>query len=75
MSKTTPTVPSIKGKGLGGFYRDVVREMKHVTWPTRHEAFRLTGVVLGVCGLLTLLLYSFSFAVEQLLHILGIGGK
>ena len=40
-------LPKSKG-GLKGFYNEVVREMKKVTWPTRSETNRLTGVVLAV---------------------------
>lgn len=74
MSKTTPPVPDIKGRGIQGFYKDVVREMKHVNWPTRQETTRLSGTVLGVCGLLAVLLTGLSFLLEQALRILGIGG-
>ncbi len=47
-------------KGLKGFYRDVLREMKHVHWPTRHETNRLTGVVLAICALTVLILTALS---------------
>ena len=74
-NKTTSPVPDIRGRGIAGFYRDVLREMKHVTWPTRSETTRLTGVVLGICVMLALVLTALSFVLEQLLHIVGIGGK
>lgn len=74
MSKSTPPVPDIKGRGLSGFFRDVQREMKHVNWPTRQESTRLTGVVLGVCGLLALVLTALSFGLEMLLKMIGVGG-
>ncbi|MBL8065266.1 MAG: preprotein translocase subunit SecE [Chthonomonadaceae bacterium] len=66
-------LPSSKGSGINGFYRGVLREMKHVTWPTRAEAMRLTGVVLGTCGLLALVLTGFSLGLEMLLGLIGIG--
>jgi len=74
-NKPTPPVPDIRGRGIAGFYRDVLREMKHVTWPTRSETTRLTGVVLGICVMLALVLTALSFVLEQVLHIIGIGGK
>ena len=52
-------VPKMK-RGLKGFFRDVVREMKHVTWPSPQETTRLTGVVLAVCAMLILLLWIAS---------------
>lgn len=76
MSKLTPSSGGpFRGKGPAGFYRDVMREMKHVNWPTRQEATRLTGVVLGVCVLLAVVLTGLSFALEMLLKMLGIGGQ
>lgn len=75
MSKSTPPIPDIKGRGISGFYRDVMREMKHVNWPTRQESTRLTGVVLGVCGLLALVLTGLSFGLEVLLRMVGIGAN
>ena len=48
--------------------------MKHVNWPTRQEALRLTGVVLGICGLLAFVLTALSFGLEMVLKLIGIGG-
>ncbi len=31
-----------------GFVADLVEELKKVSWPSRNETMRLTGVVLGV---------------------------
>lgn len=52
-------LPKMK-RGLRSFFRDVVREMKHVTWPKRQETNRLTGVVIAVCTGLTVLLLVLS---------------
>ncbi len=35
-------------RGIVGYLRGVASEMQKVTWPSREEATRLTGVVLGV---------------------------
>lgn len=35
-------------RGIAAYFRGVVAEMQKVTWPSREEATRLTGVVLGV---------------------------
>lgn len=68
-------VPNLKRRGVSGFLADVRREMKHVTWPTRKEATRLTGVVLAVCFAAVLLLYGlgelFHFTIEALLKMRG----
>ncbi|MGC8775252.1 MAG: preprotein translocase subunit SecE [Chlorobaculum sp.] len=42
------------------YYRDVVGEMRKVSWPTREEVKDMTVVVLTVSGILAL----FTFAVD-----------
>ncbi len=63
-------VPNIKRRGLKGFMRDVQREMRHVTWPTRAETNRLTGVVLAVCALAILILTGLSLLFQTLFDLL-----
>ena len=58
--------PNIKKRGWKGFYRDVIREMKYVNWPTRHETNRLTGVVIAVSLIATLVLFVLSTAFSLL---------
>jgi len=53
-------VPRSK-RGLRGFLAEVQREMKKVSWPTRAETNRLTGVVLAVCILLVAYLSILGF--------------
>ena len=52
-------------RGPKGFFNEVVREMKKVSWPSKAETHRLTYVVLAVCGLLvaTLTVMSYVFGV------------
>lgn len=47
-------------RGLRGFLNEVSREMKKVSWPTRAETNRLTGVVLGVCFLIGTVMITMS---------------
>lgn len=60
-------VPSSK-RGLKGFMNEVRREMKKVSWPTKPETNRLTGVVLAVCLLLVAFLTAigavFGFVID-----------
>ncbi|MCU0315777.1 MAG: preprotein translocase subunit SecE [Fimbriimonadaceae bacterium] len=63
-------LPSRKRGGIKGFFRDVIAEMKKVIWPTPRETTRLTGVVLGVCALVVILLTLSSLAVEALLKVI-----
>lgn len=70
----TPSIPIPKSKrGLKGFINEVKREMVKVTWPSRPEATRLTGIVLAVCSLLGLLLTLLSFALDMLIKLLTKG--
>ena len=48
-------------RGLRGFFNEVGREMKKVSWPTRAETYRLTSVVLGVCCLVTAVMLVMSW--------------
>ncbi len=65
-------VPRSK-RGIKGFFAEVKREGKKVSWPTVPETHRLTGVVLGVCALLVVTLttlgYVFQFVVDFLTHL------
>jgi preprotein translocase SecE subunit len=53
-------------RGPKSFLKDVVREMKKVSWPSKHETNRLTGVVLVVCGGLVAILSILS----ELFHLI-----
>lgn len=66
-------MPSSK-RGLKGFYRDVMRELRHVTWPTQRESVRLTGIVLAVCFFVTALLTILSVIVDFAFRLLFRGG-
>ncbi len=69
-------IPSLKKRGLKGFYRDVVREMKHVHWPSRQETNRLTGVVMAVCLITIGVLTALSFVFDTIfLQIFRAGGS
>lgn len=71
---SVPT-PNIKRRGLKGFYRDVVRELKHVSWPSRQETNRLTGVVLAVCAIATVVLTVLAIGFDTILRIIIGGAK
>jgi preprotein translocase SecE subunit len=69
--KPQGSVPIPRSKrGLKGFLNEVSREMKKVSWPTRTETNRLTGVVLGVCvlvgGIMIVMSTFFDFLVKMI---------
>jgi len=65
-------VPKSK-RGLKGFFNEVGREMKKVSWPTKSETNRLTGVVLAVCGLVVAILTAMSYAFETITNLITRG--
>ena len=61
-SDTPSSLPIPKSRrGLKGFFVEVSREMKKVSWPTRKETTRLTGIVLAVTVLSVITLTSLSY--------------
>lgn len=67
-------VPKMR-RGVKSYFKDVQREMKHVTWPTKQETTRLTGVVLGICFLVTILLTLLSLGIDFVLQAILRGGN
>jgi preprotein translocase subunit SecE len=60
-------------RGMKGFWSEVGRELKKVSWPTKQETTRLTGVVLAVCIGAVVLLYLLSTVFHEVLNILSRG--
>ena len=65
-------IPKSK-RGVKGFFVEVARELKKVTWPDRHETNRLTGVVLAMCAIITLALLGLSQVAEIAINVLTHG--
>ncbi|PIW70678.1 MAG: preprotein translocase subunit SecE [Ignavibacteriales bacterium CG12_big_fil_rev_8_21_14_0_65_30_8] len=49
-----------------GFFEDVVKEMKKVTWPTKDELKESTNVVIVVCLLIAAFTYAIDMIITQL---------
>jgi len=58
---------------MKGFFSEVQREMKKVSWPTRAETNRLTAVVLIVCAGLVVLFTALSVVFDTLVSLLTKG--
>jgi preprotein translocase subunit SecE len=43
------------------FFLDARQEIRHVNWPTRQEAMRLTGIVIGISLVLAAFLGAFDY--------------
>ncbi len=52
-----------------GFFTDVTKEMKKVTWPRREELQESTLVVLIVCGVIALFVYGVDILVSNVLKV------
>jgi preprotein translocase subunit SecE len=50
-----------------GFFNDVVKEMKKVTWPTQDELKESTTVVIVVCLLIAAFTYIVDLAINQII--------
>ena len=48
----------------------VVGELKKVAWPSRQEATRLTGIVLVVTGVLSLILWGVDTVFSELVDLI-----
>ena len=46
-----------------GYFDDVVKEMKKVTWPTKDELKESTNVVIVVC----LLIAGFTYVIDMII--------
>lgn len=67
-----PPTPKLK-RGLKGFFNEVSREMKKVSWPTKAETNRLTGVVLAVCGIVVVFLSVLGWVFDVLISLITKG--
>ncbi len=52
--------------GIGRYFRETRGELRRVTWPTREESQRLTGVVIAVSIVFALFLGSLDFVFSRL---------
>lgn len=57
-------------KGIGNFLRNVIVEMKRVSWPTRKELTRYTWVVLGTVAFMAVFFAAVDFGISELVRIL-----
>lgn len=50
-----------------GFFEDVVKEMKKVTWPSKQELKESTTVVIVVCLVIAAFTYVIDMFINQVL--------
>lgn len=63
----------VKAPGLwekaNQFFREVVQELKRVTWPSRRQTLSTTGVVLALVVLVSIFLGVVDFALSRLVRL------
>jgi preprotein translocase subunit SecE len=47
------------------FFRDIIAELKKVTWPTWRQTAYLTAVIIAVCLVVGLILGGLDFGLTQ----------
>ena len=52
------------------FFGESRTELRHVNWPTRQEAIRLTGFVIGLSFALAAFLGTFDYIFASLLKVI-----
>lgn len=70
MAEENQAVEKKKRTGLFGYFRETKDELKQVTWPTRKELFRNTGVVLTVVIFSTLAIWGIDTVLSGALALL-----
>jgi preprotein translocase subunit SecE len=56
------------------YFEEVRTEFRHVNWPTREEALKLTGVVIFISLAFAVFLGGFDFAFTQSIRQFILGG-
>ena len=59
-----------KGRQGRGFIAESMFELRKVVWPTREETLRITGVILVVVVIVSLILSGFDFVISWLIRLL-----
>jgi preprotein translocase subunit SecE len=59
-----------KGLEARKFFSDSLFELRKVVWPTREETYKITGMVLVVVVIISLILAGFDFVISWLIKLL-----
>jgi preprotein translocase subunit SecE len=63
-TQIAPERKNVKDK-ISGFFIDVNKEMKKVTWPTREQLLDATLVTIGLCAIFS----AFVFGVDKIFEV------
>jgi preprotein translocase subunit SecE len=59
-----------QGNRLFKFFGDVIAELRKVTWPSREEAFRLTGIVIAFTVVVAIILGVVDYGFSKLMSLI-----
>jgi preprotein translocase subunit SecE len=69
-AKSTKTVEKVKQPGrIARWWRETIGELRKVSWPTPHDAWRLTKIVLVVMVLMSLVLGLLDFVFSSIIRL------
>lgn len=60
-------------RGIKSFFNEVIRELRKVSWPTKAETNRLTGVVLAVTLISVIILTGLGMLFGTLINLITKG--
>ena len=77
MAKKNPSQTQIAKpkRSRFAFARDIIDELRKVTWPTRRETIRLTIMVLIVCAAVGIFLGAIDYGFSELVAKVFLGGN
>jgi preprotein translocase subunit SecE len=58
------------GKAISTFFKNIVAELKKVTWPTKKQLLTSTVTVLAVCLVVGLVIFAMDFVLGQGINLL-----
>ncbi len=58
------------GRGIAGFFKGIISELKKATWPTKKELFKSTVSVLAVCIVIGVLIFGIDAVLKFLVGFL-----
>jgi preprotein translocase subunit SecE len=74
--KNSPQTQIIKPKkSRFAIVRDIIDELKKVTWPTRRETMRLTLIVIAICAVAGIFLGALDYGFSELVARVFLGGR
>jgi preprotein translocase subunit SecE len=59
-----------QGKPRFKFISEIIAELKKVTWPSRGEAFRLTGLVIAFTVVVAIILGVIDYGFSKLMNVI-----